>query len=103
MMQIVDSGTSHKHADFLKDKSDDSTIAACDTYRVMAERQTGRPIKRIRTDQAFMSGKWKDSKKVSDLTCKKNLLLYHDKRFQVDTYFPMIPLNHEQLKAASTM
>ncbi|KAJ7441883.1 hypothetical protein FB451DRAFT_1057968 [Mycena latifolia] len=33
---------------------------------------------------------------------KKNLLMYHDKRFQLDTYFPMIAFNHEQLKASST-
>ena len=28
--------------------------------------------------------------------------MYHDKRFQLDTYFPMIAFNHEQLKAAAT-
>jgi hypothetical protein len=42
------------------------------------------------------------SNKQGDLTRKTSLLLYHDKRFQVDTYFPMIAFNHEQLKAAST-
>ncbi len=42
------------------------------------------------------------SNKQGDLTRKKSLLLYHDKRFQIDTYFPMIAFNHEQLKAAST-
>ncbi|KAJ7448099.1 hypothetical protein FB451DRAFT_1054030, partial [Mycena latifolia] len=40
--------------------------------------------------------------KQGDATRKKCLLLYHDKRFQLDTYFPMIAFNHEQLKAAST-
>ncbi|KAJ7183734.1 hypothetical protein C8R46DRAFT_884725, partial [Mycena filopes] len=42
------------------------------------------------------------SNKQGELTRKKALLLYHDKRFQLDTYFPMIAFNHEQLKAAST-
>ncbi|KAJ7155811.1 hypothetical protein C8R46DRAFT_910430, partial [Mycena filopes] len=40
--------------------------------------------------------------KQGDLSRKRALLMYHDKRFQVDTYFPMIAFNHEQLKAAST-
>ncbi|KAJ7114871.1 hypothetical protein C8R44DRAFT_832893 [Mycena epipterygia] len=40
--------------------------------------------------------------KTGDLTRKRCLLMYHDKRFQMDTYFPMIAFNHEQLKAAST-
>ncbi|KAJ7109038.1 hypothetical protein C8R43DRAFT_905040 [Mycena crocata] len=42
------------------------------------------------------------SNKQGDLTRKRSLLMYHDKRFQMDTYFPMIAFNHEQLKAAST-
>ncbi|KAJ7182680.1 hypothetical protein C8R43DRAFT_868304, partial [Mycena crocata] len=42
------------------------------------------------------------SNKQGDLTRKRSLLMYHDKRFQTDTYFPMIAFNHEQLKAAST-
>ncbi|KAJ7143400.1 hypothetical protein C8R43DRAFT_841270, partial [Mycena crocata] len=28
--------------------------------------------------------------------------MYHDKRFQTNTYFPMITFNHEQMKASST-
>ncbi|KAJ7831944.1 hypothetical protein B0H14DRAFT_3087820 [Mycena olivaceomarginata] len=32
---------------------------------------------------------------------KKSLLMYHDKRFQEDTYFPMIAFNHEQMQASS--
>ncbi|KAJ7187204.1 hypothetical protein C8R46DRAFT_880132 [Mycena filopes] len=35
------------------------------------------------------------SSKQGELTRKKALLLYHDKRFQLDTYFPMIAFNHE--------
>jgi hypothetical protein len=38
---------------------------------------------------------------LSDKTRKRSLLLYHDKRFQTDTYFPMIAFNHEQLKGSS--
>ncbi|KAJ7077792.1 hypothetical protein C8R44DRAFT_654901 [Mycena epipterygia] len=34
--------------------------------------------------------------KQGDLTRKKSLLMYHDKRFQLDTYFPMIAFNHER-------
>lgn len=33
---------------------------------------------------------------------KKWLLMYHDKRFQRDLYFPMIAFNHEQMKDSST-
>ena len=40
--------------------------------------------------------------KVSEATQKQNLLMYHDKRFQTDFYFPMIAFNHEQLKAGVT-
>lgn len=39
--------------------------------------------------------------KLGDMTHKRNLLLYHDKRFQTDTYFPMVAFNHEQLKGSS--
>ncbi|KAJ7156493.1 hypothetical protein C8R43DRAFT_883781, partial [Mycena crocata] len=42
------------------------------------------------------------SNRQGDWTRKRALLMYHDKRFQVDTYFPMIAFNHEQLRAAST-
>ena len=40
--------------------------------------------------------------KISESTQKLNLLMYHDKRFQTDFYFPMIAFNHEQLKAGVT-
>ena len=40
--------------------------------------------------------------KISEATQKLNLLMYHDKRFQTDFYFPMIAFNHEQLKAGVT-
>ena len=38
----------------------------------------------------------------SDKAHKKWLLMYHDKRFQNDLYFPMIAFNHEQLKDSTT-
>ena len=40
--------------------------------------------------------------KISEATQKRNLLMYHDKRFQTDLYFPMVAFNHEQLKAGVT-
>lgn len=40
--------------------------------------------------------------KISESAHKQNLLMYHDKRFQTDLYFPMIAFNHEQLKAGVT-
>ncbi|KAL1738179.1 hypothetical protein HDZ31DRAFT_7068, partial [Schizophyllum fasciatum] len=39
---------------------------------------------------------------LSSKAQKKHLLLYHDKRFQDDLYFPMIAFNHEQIKACAT-
>ena len=33
---------------------------------------------------------------------KKHLLMYHDKRFQMDENFPLIAWNHEQITAATT-
>jgi len=41
-------------------------------------------------------------KKLSDAEHKKLLLMYHDKHFQTDDYFPIIAFNHEQLKAGTT-
>src|SRR6267378_1347955 len=32
---------------------------------------------------------------ISETTHKHNLLMYHDKHFQTDFYFPMIAFNHE--------
>ena len=39
---------------------------------------------------------------ISETSHKHNLLMYHDKHFQTDFYFPMIAFNHEQLKAGVT-
>ena len=36
--------------------------------------------------------------KLSSLTHKRHLLMYHDKRFQMDPVFPLVALNHEQIK-----
>ena len=41
-------------------------------------------------------------KKISELEHKHQLLMYHDKRFQCDLYFPIIAFNHEQLKNGIT-
>lgn len=41
-------------------------------------------------------------KKVSEAEHKRSLLMYHDKRFQTDLYFPIVAFNHEQMKAGVT-
>jgi hypothetical protein len=39
---------------------------------------------------------------LSSMAHKKHLLMYHDKRFQTDPSFPLIALNHEQIKECTT-
>ena len=41
-------------------------------------------------------------RKVSEAEHKKSLLMYHDKCFQTDQYFPIVAFNHEQMKAGIT-
>ncbi|KAJ6464414.1 hypothetical protein C8R45DRAFT_787333, partial [Mycena sanguinolenta] len=41
-------------------------------------------------------------RRLSADTHKRNLLLYHDKRFQTDFYFPMVAFNDAQIKRANT-
>lgn len=41
-------------------------------------------------------------RKLSETEHKKCLLMYHDKRFQTDLYFPIVAFNHEQIKAGVT-
>jgi len=41
-------------------------------------------------------------KPLSDLMHKRHLLMYYDKRFQKDPYFPLIAFNHEQIKQSTT-
>jgi len=59
-MPIVDGGTAYKHGAYLSDKSDSSTIAAFDVFRVEAESLTGRKVRRIRTNRAYNTSAWKD-------------------------------------------
>jgi len=40
--------------------------------------------------------------RISDIAHKRYLLMYHDKRFQKDPYFPLIAFNHEQMKESWT-
>ncbi|KAI0310041.1 hypothetical protein OF83DRAFT_1028120, partial [Amylostereum chailletii] len=40
--------------------------------------------------------------KVSDAARKKALLLYYDKRFQREAMFPLVALNHLQVKSSIT-
>ena len=41
-------------------------------------------------------------RKVSDELHKQHLLMYHDKRFQLEPLFPLVALNHEQIKSSTT-
>ena len=47
-------------------------------------------------------GQVQHKRKLSEKEHKKWLLMYHDKRFQTDLYFPIVAFNHEQLKGSST-
>ncbi|KAJ7101102.1 hypothetical protein C8R44DRAFT_641728, partial [Mycena epipterygia] len=40
--------------------------------------------------------------RIGEGTHTRNLLLYHDKRFQTDVYFPIVAFNHAQMKTASS-
>src|SRR4051794_33453031 len=40
--------------------------------------------------------------RLSDMAHKRHLLMYHDKRFQKDPFFPLIAFNHEQIKQGTT-
>src|SRR6266536_3045228 len=42
------------------------------------------------------------SGRLSDIAHKRHLLMYHDKRFQKDPFFPLIAFNHEQIKQGTT-
>jgi hypothetical protein len=39
---------------------------------------------------------------ISDKAYKKHLLMYYDKRFQLDPHFSLIAFNHEQIKESTT-
>ncbi|KAA1478463.1 hypothetical protein DENSPDRAFT_788155 [Dentipellis sp. KUC8613] len=41
-------------------------------------------------------------KKLSDITRVRSLLLHHDKRFQLEPFFPLVALNHQQIKHTAT-
>jgi hypothetical protein len=43
-----------------------------------------------------------DALKMSDMMHKKKLLMYHDRRFQRDSHFPLVAFNHEQIKEGTT-
>ena len=59
-MPIVDGGSSYKFGAYLSDKSDSSTIAAFDNFRVEAESLSGRKVRRLRTDRAYELSAWKE-------------------------------------------
>jgi len=39
---------------------------------------------------------------ISDIAHKRHLLMYYDKRFQLDSHFPLIAFNHKQIKESTT-
>jgi Helitron helicase-like domain at N-terminus len=39
---------------------------------------------------------------ISDKEHKRHLLMYHDKRFQMDINFPFVAFSHEQIKLSTT-
>ena len=59
-MPVVNGGSLYKFGAYLSDKSDSSTIAAFDTFRVEAESLLGRKIRRLRTDRAYETLAWKE-------------------------------------------
>jgi hypothetical protein len=59
-MSIVDGGSAYKYGAFLSNKSDSSTIAAFEIFRVNAEALSGRKIHHIRTDRAYDTSAWTD-------------------------------------------
>ncbi len=59
-MPIVDSGLAYKYGTFLSDKSDSSTIAVFDVFRVEAESQSGRKVHRIHTDRVYDTSAWRN-------------------------------------------
>ncbi len=59
-MPIVDGGTSYKYVAYLPNKSDSSTIAAFDGFRIEAEATSGCKIHRLHTDRAYDSPAWGD-------------------------------------------
>jgi hypothetical protein len=40
--------------------------------------------------------------KISTMAHKRLLMMYHDKRFQMDPHFPLIAFNHEQIQQSTT-
>jgi len=59
-MPIVDGGSSYKYGAYLSDKSDASTIAAFDKFRVDTELLSSRKVRHICTNQAFDTSAWRD-------------------------------------------
>ena len=61
LMIIVDAGTSYKYGAYLTDKSDATTLAAFEDFRITVEALTdGRKIRHVRSNGAFGSPAWTD-------------------------------------------
>ena len=59
MLIITDGRTSYRVPYFLSNQEAPTTLEALRTYHVMAERQTGKKLKRIWVDKEFINGAWK--------------------------------------------
>jgi hypothetical protein len=53
MMQMVDGASTHTDMSFLADKHGEMILAAFKVYHAMAERQTGRKLHCVRTDEGL--------------------------------------------------
>ncbi len=68
-MPVVDGGSSYKFGAYLSDKSDSSTIAAFDAFRIEAESLSGHKVHWIRTDWAYETVAWEDYCRCHGIYC----------------------------------
>jgi len=59
-MPVVDGGSSYKYGAYLSNKSNSSTIAAFEAFRVEAESLSGYKVHRICTDRVYDTSAWGD-------------------------------------------
>ena len=71
MMQAVDGKSTHTEGYYLADKSAETTLKAFKSYHVMAEKQTGKKLRCIRTDggEEFCNELW-------DSYCKEQGIIH---------------------------
>ena len=71
MMQVVDEKSTHTEGYYLADKSAETTLEAFKSYHVMAERQTRKKLRCIRTD-----GGGEFCNKLWDSYCKEHGIIH---------------------------